>query len=214
MSASKQTEHHDVELVEPGSSEDAERADLWGLLALLFIAPPQQDVLSQLHGMLVDTEMENSTLQSAWCQLLRTAAATTPAQVRDEFETLFGGTGRPAVYVYGSFYLAGALHEKPLARLRADLQELGLTRRIDLGETEDHFAILAETMRFLINGDDPAVCTLSRQRDLFQRHIHPWGAQMCVTIEGDPSAHFYRALSVFTREFLKVEQMAFDMFDY
>ncbi|WP_298221800.1 molecular chaperone, partial [Acidocella sp.] len=156
---------------------------------------------------------DQSALHLAWSNLLNTAAAVTPEEVRDEFEILFGGTGRPAVYVYGSFYLAGALHEKPLARLRADLQDIGLARRIDLGESEDHFAILAETMRYLIAGDDPAVCNLTRQRDLFQRHIQPWGVQMCEAIEGDHAARFYRAVAGFTREFLQVEQIAFDLLD-
>jgi TorA maturation chaperone TorD len=206
-------QHPDVELAAPGSDEDAARADLWGLLALLFIAPPTQQVLSQLVGMLAAENATESALQLAWSHLLSTTAAVTPEEVLDEFEILFGGTGRPAVYVYGSFYLAGALHEKPLARLRADLQDIGLARRIDLGESEDHFAILAETMRFLIAGDDPAVCTLTRQRDLFQRHIQPWGGQMCDAIEGDRAAQFYRALAGFTREFLQVEQMAFDLLD-
>ena len=140
-------QHPDVELAAPGSDEDAARADLWGLLALLFIAPPSQPVLSQLASMLAVENADQSALHLAWSNLLNTAAAVTPEEVRDEFEILFGGTGRPAVYVYGSFYLAGALHEKPLARLRADLQDIGLARRIDLGESEDHFAILAETMR-------------------------------------------------------------------
>jgi TorA maturation chaperone TorD len=206
-------QHTDGDLAVPGSDEDAARADLWGLLALLFIAPPSQQILLQLAGKVASGNTQGGALQLAWSHLLHTAGAVTPGQVRDEFETLFGGTGRPAVYVYGSFYLAGALHEKPLARLRADLQDIGLARRIDLGESEDHFAILAETMRFLIAGDDPVVCTLTRQRDLFQRHIQPWGAQMCEAIEGDRTAQFYRALAAFTREFLQIEQMAFELLD-
>ena len=205
--------HPDVDLAAADRDEDAVRADVWGLLAQLFIEAPSPQVLSLLVGMRGSDNAEESALQLAWSHFLSTAATVTPEQVRDEFESLFGGTGRPAVYVYGSFYLAGALHEKPLARLRADLQVIGLSRRMDLGESEDHFAVLAETMRFLIAGDDPAVCTLTRQRDLYQSHIQPWGAQMCEAIEGDRSAHFYRALAAFTREFLQVEQMAFDLLD-
>jgi TorA maturation chaperone TorD len=206
-------QHTSADLASPGSDEDAARADLWGLLSLLFIAPPSAQVLSQLATTPPPADANDSPLLQAWREVQRAAANMMPQQVRDEFEALFGGTGRPAVYVYGSFYLAGALHEKPLARLRADLEDIGLRRRIDLGESEDHFAVLAEIMRFLIAGDDPAVCTLTRQRDLFQRHIQPWGAQMCDAIEGDRAAQFYRALAGFTREFLQVEQLAFDLLD-
>lgn len=206
-------QHATVDLALPGSDEDAARADLWGLLSLLFFAPPSAQVLSQLAATPAASDPNDTPLQQAWRGVQRAAASLTQQQVRDEFEALFGGTGRPAVYVYGSFYLAGALHERPLARLRADLADIGLSRRIDLGESEDHFAVLAEIMRFLIAGDDPAVCTLARQRDLFQRHIQPWGTQMCDAIEGNHSAQFYRALAGFTREFLRVEQMAFDLLD-
>ena len=209
--------HDAVALTDPGSAEDAVRADVWGLLSLLFIAPPTQDLLAQLSQASPDLrgagDGAGEPLQSAWSAVLSTAAVTPADAVGDEFEALFGGTGRPAVYVFGSFYLAGALHEKPLARLRGDLQALGLSRRIDVGESEDHFALLAECMRFLIAGDDPAVCTLARQRDLFQRHIQPWGAQMCDAIADDRTANFYAALAAFTREFLQVEQLAFDLLD-
>ena len=174
-------QHIPVDLAPPGSDEDAARADLWGLLSLLFIAPPSAQALSQLAAAPAASDAPDSALQQAWCELQRVAASVTPQQVRDEFEALFGGSG--------------------------------LSRRIDLGESEDHFAVLAEIMRFLIAGDDPAVCTLTRQRDLFQRHIQPWGAQMCDAIEGDRTAQFYRALAGFTREFLQVEQMAFDLLD-
>ena len=200
-------------LAAPGSDEDAARADIWGLLSALFIAPPTAQALQQLAALRADAAHDGSALQQSWAQLLDAAAQHDAGQVRDEFEALFGGTGRPAVYVYGSFYLAGALHEKPLARLRHDLQHIGLERRIDLGESEDHFAVLAETMRFLIAGDDAAVCTLSRQRDLFQRHIQPWGAAMCEAIAGDRNAQFYGAVAAFTNDFLQVEQMAFDLLD-
>ena len=204
-----------VTLADPGGAEDAARADIWGLLSQLFIAPPAQDLLERLSRAAGPGEAasgDGGPLQSAWRSVL-SAAATSAERVRDEFETLFGGTGRPEVYVYGSFYLAGALHERPLARLRRDLTELGLGRRIDVGESEDHFALLAECMRFLIAGDDPAVCTPARQRDLFQRHIQPWGVSMCDAIAEDRNADFYRALAAFTREFLQIEQLAFDLLD-
>ena len=44
----------------------------------------------------------------------------TDAQIADEYDALFGGVGKPEVFVYGSFYLAGFLNEKPLAALRGE----------------------------------------------------------------------------------------------
>ena len=86
-----------------------------------------------------------------------------------EYDALFGGVGKPEVYLFGSHYLSGFLNEKPLARLRDDLAELGLARDEAMPETEDHIAYLCEVMRYLIAGDDVAVANLTRQREFFAR---------------------------------------------
>jgi TorA maturation chaperone TorD len=45
---------------------------------------------------------------------------------------LFIGVGRGELVPYGSYYLTGFLHEKPLARLRNDMSRLGIERRDDV----------------------------------------------------------------------------------
>ena len=40
-------------------------------------------------------------------------------EIAQEYDRLFGGVGKPEVYLYASHYLSGFLNEKPLARLRA-----------------------------------------------------------------------------------------------
>ena len=69
---------------------------------------------------------------------------------------------------------AGLLNERPLAALRDDLARLGLTRDAERGETEDHVAYLFEVMRYLIAGDDAAVCNLEQQRRFFRTQLQPW----------------------------------------
>lgn len=202
-------------LADASSPEDADRAKVWNVLARLYIAPPDAVLLRHLAGG-VDAQArsaEPSALQAAWDALANKASLVSQEIAREEFEALFGGIGRPAVYVYGSHYLAGALHEKPLARLRSDLQTLGLTRRQDVGESEDHFAILAEIMCFLSMGNIPGRQDLARQRELFQRHIEPWAMRMCDAIVDHPAADFYRKVAEFTRAFLVVEQVGFDFLD-
>ncbi|MBW4046452.1 MAG: molecular chaperone [Proteobacteria bacterium] len=196
-------------------AEDADRARVWNVLALLYIAPPDDVLLRHLAGGMdvQGRSGEPSALQAAWDALANKARLVSQEMAREEFETLFGGIGRPAVYVYGSFYLAGALHEKPLARLRSDLQALGLARRQDVGESEDHFAILAEIMCFLSTANIPGRQDLARQRELFKTHIEPWALRMCDAILEHPAADFYRKVAEFTRAFLAVEQVGFDLLD-
>jgi TorA maturation chaperone TorD len=133
------------------------------------------------------------------------------AAIAAEFDALFGGVGKPEVYLYGSHYLSGFLNEKPLARLRTELASLGLARDEAMSETEDHIAYLCEVMRYLIAGDDVAVANLTRQQAFFSAHIQPWTTQLCDTLATHPKARFYRAVAELTRAFMSVEAQGFDI---
>jgi TorA maturation chaperone TorD len=132
----------------------------------------------------------------------------------DEYEALFIGIGKPDILLYGSHHLAGALNEKPLVALRTDLADLRLARDATIGETEDHVSFLFEVMRYLIAGDDVAVCNLERQRQFFRIHIQPWIAgSLCDAVQQHPRARLYAALAAFTHAFLQVETQGFDMIE-
>jgi TorA maturation chaperone TorD len=153
-------------------------------------------------------------LQEPWQQLVGAARALDDAAVAQEFDRLFGGVGKPEVYLYASHYLSGFLNEKPLARLRTDLARLGLARdEAAMPETEDHIAYLCEVMRYLIAGDDVAVCNLASQRDFFATHLQPWVGALCDALAAHPQARLYAALAHFTRAFVGVEAQGFDMLD-
>jgi TorA maturation chaperone TorD len=46
-----------------------------------------------------------------------TARAMDNEAVAGEYDALFGGVGKPEVYLFGSHYLSGFLNDKPVARL-------------------------------------------------------------------------------------------------
>ena len=131
----------------------------------------------------------------------------------DEHTALFHGVGKPEVFAFGSYYLSGFLNEKPLAALRDDLKLLGLTRDEAALETEDHVSYVFELMRYLIAGDDVAVCNLEQQRKFFRAHVQSWVPQLCDTTAQHPRAAVWRAVAVFTREFMAVETQGFDMLE-
>ena len=82
--------------------------------------------------------------------------APTPTQVEREFFNLFIGIGRGELMPYGSYYLTGFLHERPLARLREDLGRARHRARRGQYEPEDHAAILCEIMAGIAGGQFPA----------------------------------------------------------
>lgn len=191
--------------------EETARAELYGLLSQLYYAAPPPELLSALRVAFTEAPAAGGFLQEPWQQLVGVARELDDAAVAAEFDRLFGGVGKPDVYVYASHYLSGFLNEKPLARLRTDLARLGLARDEAMPETEDHIAYLCEVMRYLVAGDDMAVCNLTEQREFFTTHLQPWVGDLCEMLAGHPQARFYAALARFTTAFAAVEAQGFDM---
>lgn len=190
--------------------EEAARADLYGLLAQLFYTPPAPALLAGLRA--APVAATGGLLQASWCDLVTSAQALDDATIRAEHDTLFGGIGKPEVYLFGSHYLTGFLNEKPVVKLRDDLAELGLARDPAMSETEDHIAYLYEVMRYLIvAGTDGDVPNLARQHRFYADHIQPWVHAMCDAIGAHPAARFYARLADLARAFASVEAQGFDM---
>ena len=191
--------------------EETARAEVYGLLSQLYYAPPTPELLSALRVAVTEAPAEGAFLEEPWRELVGVARAMGDAAVAAEYDALFGGVGKPEVYLFGSHYLSGFLNEKPLARLRDELAALGLARDEAMPETEDHVAYVFEVMRYLIAGDDVAVANLTRQRSFFTEHLQPWANDLCDAISAHPKARFYAVLANFTRAFISVEAQGFDM---
>src|SRR3954471_21373860 len=129
--------------------EEAARANFYALLARLFYAPPDQALLDSLAA---DPELEGAEgdLELAWRALASAAAQAGPEEIKAEFDTAFVGTGKAPVTLYACAYSMRYTNEAPLAQLRGELASLGLGRRSEVTDPEDHIAALCEAMRYLI----------------------------------------------------------------
>lgn len=194
-------------------NEETARSELYGLLALLYYAPPATELIANLRVAATDAPAAGAFLEEPWRALVGAAREMTDAAIQSEYNTLFGGMSKPEVYLYGSHFLSGFLNEKPLARLRTELANLGLARDDSMSETEDHVAYLCEVMRYLIAGEDVTVANLTRQSEFFANHLQPWVLLMCDDLQQHPKARFYAALAELTRAFMGVEAQGFDMLD-
>jgi TorA maturation chaperone TorD len=191
--------------------EETARAEVYGLLAQLYYAAPPAELLAALRVAVTEAPAQGAFLEEPWRALVAVARAMEASAIAREYDALFGGVGKPEVYLFASHYLAGFLNEKPLARLRGELARLGLTRDEAMPETEDHVAYLCEVMRYLIAGDDVAVANLTQQREFFTAQLQTWSGALCDAIDAHPKARFYAALAGFTRAFFGVEAQGFDM---
>ena len=208
------TTSDEIRLIDRDEGEELQRAELYGLLARLWFAPPDAALFEQFAVAVTEAPQRGSFLEAPWQELVAAMRAGGEQAASEEYEALFIGIGKPDILLYGSHHLAGALNEKPLVALRTDLAELGLARDATIGETEDHGSFLLEVMRYLIAGDDVAVCNLERQRRFFRSHVQPWVAgSLCDAVEQHPRARLYAALAAFTRAFVQVETQGFDMIE-
>ena len=193
--------------------EETARAEVYGLLTALFYSAPSADLYDRLRVAVTEAPSAGALLESPWGELVAAAREQSLDDTRREYDALFGGVGKPEVYLFGSHYLSGFLNEKPLAVLRTDLASLGLARDGAMSETEDHAAYLCEVMRYLIAGDDVEVANLTRQQVFFTCHLQPWFPVMCEAVMRHPKARFYRTLCGFAQSFISVETQGFDMLD-
>ena len=193
--------------------EELARAEVYGLLAHLFYAPPDDALSSQLRVAVTQAPVQGAFLERAWGELVAASRRLSAAAVADEYAELFLGVGKPEVFLYGSFYLAGSLNGKPLVALRTDLKKLGLERPAEVSETEDHLASLCEVMRYLIAGEDLGVSNLGAQQRFFNAHLRGWVEPFCDALAAHPRADFYRALAGFGRDFFAVEAQGLDLLD-
>src|SRR5262249_49686734 len=157
---------------------DAARAREYALLSTLLARAPDAALLERLGQLRGDA----TPLGLAHAALGEVASQCRAERVEREYFDLFIGLGRGELLPYGSYYLTGFLHERPLARLRADLVKLGIERTVGQAEPEDHAAILCEIMAGLVSHRFQA--RAGADRELFEQHLAPWIGRFFADLEG------------------------------
>src|SRR5215470_18572525 len=182
---------------------DAARGREYALLSVLLARVPDRPLLERL----ADLPGDPSPLGVAHAVLAEAAGRTSVERVEREYFDLFIGLGRGELLPYGSYYLSGFLHERPLARLRAHLARLGIERAEGQTEPEDHAAILCEVMAGLATGELPAAP--GADLEIFEHHLSPWIGRFFTDLEHAEAADFYRSVGTLGRVFIEIETDAF-----
>lgn len=181
------------------------RAQEYALLAALLARAPDAALL----GRLAELRGDATPLGVAHVALAQAASEASVGAVEREYFDLFIGLGRGELLPYGSYYLTGFLHERPLARLRGDLLQLGIERTEGEVEPEDHAAILCEIMSGLTSGRFSAPA--GSDEKIFDNHLAPWIGRFFSDLERAEAAKFYRAVGTLGRVFIDIETEAFSL---
>jgi TorA maturation chaperone TorD len=184
---------------------DAARAQEYALLAALLARAPDAVLLKRIAELRGDA----SPIGMAHVALAQAAAEANVESVEREYFDLFIGLGRGELVPYGSYYLTGFLHDRPLARLRGDLAALGIERAEGEVEPEDQAAILCEIMSGLASRRLGAPA--GADETIFENHMAPWIGRFFTDLERADAAKFYRSVGTLGRVFIDVETEAFSL---
>lgn len=189
------------------SEEDQLRVNMYRLLARAIAAPANNeflDILASLNG-------DDSDLGLAMGELAIAARNTTEKAAREEFQDLFIGVGRGELLPFCSYYLTGFLNEKPLARLRNDMSQLGIERDPTVKEPEDHAGAILDMMAGLIDGSFTSPQPIKIQQDFFKKHISNWMPHFFKDLHVAKHASLLRPIGKIGGLFLEIEESAFAM---
>lgn len=190
-------------------AEDIARANWYGLIGRLFYAPPDPNLLAEISrsGQGGEETEGSGGLMSAWRGLQEACRSAYPAVVRQEYDTLFVGTGRSEVTPYLAKYAEATAPDRYLVRLREQLGVWGLVRREGAGEVEDHISGISDIMRWLIENQRP----LAEQQEFFESFAYRGAMAFCVAVQKSTSANFYKPVAALTSSFFDIEKAAFEM---
>jgi TorA maturation chaperone TorD len=192
---------------EDAAPEDVLRARCYRLLARFLSSPPDAATL-QVGASLTGDDSELGRAIGAFAHV---CARSQPATVAEEYHELFIGLVRGELVPYGSYYLTGFLHEKPLAKLRQDMSRLGVERDPEVLDPEDHIASLCEMMAGFIDGALGRSLPLEEQKAFFSTHIGTWAPVLFRDMEKAKASVLYATLASVGRIFLEIEEAAFAM---
>lgn len=203
------TKAEPIRFLPPETPEDRARADLYALIARLFYAPPDTQLIETLaEADEIVGEDDSVPLADAWRALQAACAAVDEEAAQDEYDTILIGVGKAVVPPYVGAHLGTSAAEGMLVGLRTFLAERGLGRQASVSEPEDHIAALCEVMRHLITVQQAAI---DEQHEFFDRFILPGAPQLCAALQAAEQANFYKAVARFAAAFFELERTAFEM---
>ena len=190
--------------------EEAARANLYGLIARLFYAAPDAQLISELLGApTIEGEEGNAgSLGAAWREMIEALRSAFPAALENEHTELFIATGKAPVTPYLSHYVPRHGADNPLVALRQQLAAWGIARREGVPEYEDHISGVCETMRFIVAVQQRSA---EEQQNFFERFVYRGAIGFCDALSASNQARFYRLVSRFARAFFELEKEAFEI---
>jgi len=196
-----------AKIIDNINEEDQLRVDMYSFLANLFRSEPDTELINQIKSL----ESDESPIGKSIKTLSKLASSLDLPTIRDEYIRIFVGVGRGEILPFASYYLTGFLKDKPLAKLRQDMEKIGIKLEDNVKEPEDHIASIFDMMAGLIVGKFNKKFSIAEQRDFFNKHLAPWVDLLMRDIESSKIAVFYSPIGTIGKEFMEIERASFSM---
>ena len=193
--------------IEKISKEESLRAEMYQFLSGVLQSEPSEQLIKSYYALKGD----DTPIGTAFGLLSKLSNKLSVEEIRSEYLDLFIGVGRGELLPFGSYYLTGFLHDKPLAKLRKDLHFMGIQKEENNKDPEDHIACLSQVMSGLITGAYGRIFSIAEQRSFFRKHLQPWAEHFFTDLEGAKTAVFYCPVGTIGRLFIEIEVSAFEM---
>ena len=187
--------------------EDQLRADMYSFIANMIRTEPSQELIDSVKSLSGDSSSIGSSIKL----ISKLASTMHISEIQDEYVNLFLGVGRGELLPFASYYLTGFLNDKPLSKLRDDMNKIGVVRVKDVKEPEDHISSLFDIMSGLITGKFGKVYSIQEQTVFFEKHLNSWVHLLMSDIESAKTAVFYAPIGSLGNEFINIEREAFRM---
>lgn len=178
------------------------RTDAYVLLAALLNGMPTGKLLDIVQNLCWNEDLPEK-MQDALAAINQACSTSSVDTIADEFQRLFVGLGTGEMIPYASWYREKMIQSAPLAAIRSDLERLGIVRKTDTFESEDHAGTLCEIMALLSNRENEIPD--SEQAAFFELHIAPWMPKFFQDLQAVKNAEFYPAVGNLGRCFLEGE---------
>jgi len=192
--------------------EELARANIYRLIARLFYAAPDEQLLSELlhapggqDAGEVQTAVGREYVE-AWRATVDACRAAYPVVLEREHTDLFAAPGKAPVTPYLLHYVMRYESETPLVALREQLANWGLARLAATSEPEDHVASMFEVMAMAIAVQQRS---LAEQKSFFEKYLYRGAMGFCSAVATSQNARFYRCVARFAKAFLDLEHEAF-----
>lgn len=178
-------------------------------------SPEVQEHLNSL-ALCYEAIDDGAELKRCFREVLTVFAATSVETLQSEYQRTVGHTMSKECPLYETQY--GAAHVFQQVHELGDIQGFYRAFGLDISEIEkercDHVSVELEFMHFLLykqayaienHGDEKAQICVDAQKKFLKEHIGKWVPLFSVLFARKAGEGFYSAVSVLTKEFLRLE---------